>query len=172
VRVVAGIGESIPLRDECADGLFVSSAWHWMDPPLAVPQIARVLRDGGRFGLIWTGRDREVDWVRALDQLREPRENPDPTHSAGAGRRNRLIDLPEGHPFEAIESASFSYTVHVSVDDLVRSVGTYSRIITASEDDRAETLAKVRAAVEDQFPGATEVALPIRSLCWRADLAR
>ena len=33
------------------------------------PEIGRVLRDGGRFGLIWTSRDREVDWVRDLDRL-------------------------------------------------------------------------------------------------------
>src|ERR1700690_3472885 len=54
VRALAGKGEAIPLPDASADGVFVSSAWHWMDPDLAVPEIGRVLRDGGRFGLIWT----------------------------------------------------------------------------------------------------------------------
>jgi SAM-dependent methyltransferase len=64
VRVVQGRGEAIPVPDASADGVFVSSAWHWLDPGRAVPEIARVLRDGGRFGVIWTGRDRQVDWVR------------------------------------------------------------------------------------------------------------
>ena len=35
VRVVAGRGESIPVPDASADGVFVSSAWHWLDPALA-----------------------------------------------------------------------------------------------------------------------------------------
>src|ERR1700752_3496920 len=48
VRVVEGSGESIPLPDASADAVFVSSAWHWMDPERAFPEIGRVLRDGGR----------------------------------------------------------------------------------------------------------------------------
>ena len=44
--VVPGRGEAIPLPDAGADGVFFSSAWHWMDPERAVPEIARVLRDG------------------------------------------------------------------------------------------------------------------------------
>ena len=31
VQVLAGRGEAIPLPDASADGVFVSSAWHWMD---------------------------------------------------------------------------------------------------------------------------------------------
>jgi hypothetical protein len=32
-------------------------------PKRTLPEIARVLRDGGRFGVIWTSRDRSVGWV-------------------------------------------------------------------------------------------------------------
>ena len=52
VRAVAGQGEAIPVPDASADGVFVSSAWHWLDPGQAVPEIARVLHDGGRLGVI------------------------------------------------------------------------------------------------------------------------
>jgi hypothetical protein len=30
-------------------------------------------------------------------------------------------------------------------------------------------MARVRAALERRFPGATEIDVPMRSLCWRAD---
>ena len=70
VRVLDGRGEAIPLPDASADAVFVSTAWHWFDPALAVPEIARVLRDGGRLGVIWTSRDRAGDWVAELDLLR------------------------------------------------------------------------------------------------------
>src|SRR6201998_2624559 len=69
VHVVEGRGESIPLPDAAADAVFVSSAWHWMDHERGVPAVGGVWRDGGRLGLIWTSRDREVDWLRNLDLL-------------------------------------------------------------------------------------------------------
>ena len=70
VRVLDGRGEAIPLPDASVDAVFVSTAWHWFDPALAIPEIARVLRDGGRLGVIWTSRNRADDWVAELDLLR------------------------------------------------------------------------------------------------------
>jgi SAM-dependent methyltransferase len=168
IRVVAGLGEAIPVRDDSADGLFISSAWHWMDPPRAVPEIARVLRDGGRFGLIWTSRDREFGWIREIDSLREPDRDAGRAAMNSSRLRNREITLPDPSPFTDIETASFTYTRTMKADDLVEMIGTYSRVITASEEDKARTLASVRAELDARFPGAAEIEVPIRSLCWRA----
>ena len=38
VEVVRGRGEAIPLPDASADGVFISSAWHWMDPQRRRPR--------------------------------------------------------------------------------------------------------------------------------------
>lgn len=166
-RAVAGVGEALPLASARADAVLISSAWHWMNPELAVPEIGRVLRDGGRFGLIWTSRDREVAWVRHIDQLREPVDQPGgvDTHR----NRMRRLALPESHPFTNIETTSFTFTKTIPVEDYAPMIATYSRIITASEPDKTRILARVREAIDEQFPGATEVELPMRSLCWRAD---
>ena len=93
VRVVEGQGESIPLPDAAADAMFVSSAWHWMDPERAIPEIGRVLRDGGRLGLVWTSRDREVDWVRELDVLRG-RDTSEPGQADEGGQGDRFRRRP------------------------------------------------------------------------------
>jgi SAM-dependent methyltransferase len=71
VEVLAGRGEAIPLPDARADAVFVSSAWHWMDPEVAVPEISRVLRDGGRFGVIWTGREPRIEWLHVAEWFAE-----------------------------------------------------------------------------------------------------
>lgn len=68
--VLEGRGEAIPLPDSSVDTVFVSTAWHWFDPALAILEIARVLRDGGRLGVIWTSSDRADDRVAELDLLR------------------------------------------------------------------------------------------------------
>jgi SAM-dependent methyltransferase len=168
VRVVEGQGESIPLPDASADAVFVSSAWHWMDPELAVPEIGRVLRDGGRFGLIWTSRDREVDWVRELDHgLR----GQDTSEAAPADRFRRHLDfeLPEPQIFHNIARETFQFSRTMTVDSVVAMLGTYSRAIIASPDDRAQAQAAARVALEARFPGAHSIDIPMRASCWRAD---
>ena len=165
-HVVSGRGEALPLRSGSADGVLISSAWHWMEPAVTVPEIARVLRDGGRFGVIWTSRNRSVDWVANLDRLRE-------TLPAGEYRRHRReVILPEAGFFAAAENASFTFTRRMTADDLVAMLGTYSGLITASLAARASALGQARAALIARFGDITEIDVPMRSVCWRADRTR
>lgn len=167
VRVLEGHGESIPLPDAAADAVFVSSAWHWMDHKRAVPEIGRVLRDGGRLGLIWTSRDRQVDWVRNLDRL--PGQDTSEAESAVRFRRRLDFVLPEPRIFHNIARETFGFVRTMTVEDVVAMLGTYSRVIVASRDDRAQRLAEARAALEARFPGADAIDIPMRAWCWRAD---
>ena len=161
VRAVEGRGESIPLPDAAADAVFVSSAWHWMDHEKAVPEIGRVLRDGGRLGLIWTSRDREVDWVRNLGRLSS--EDTSEAESADRFRRRLDVVLPEPRIFHNIAREMFGFVQTMTVEDVVAMLGTYSRVIVASPDDRAQRLAKAGAALEARFPGADAIGIPMRA---------
>src|SRR5258708_6033299 len=40
-EVLAGRGDDIPLQAASVDAVVISSAWHWLDPDLAVPEITR-----------------------------------------------------------------------------------------------------------------------------------
>src|SRR5690349_22862438 len=110
-EVLAGRGEDIPLPDASVDAVTVSAAWHWLDPALAVPEIARVLRPGGRLGLIWVSRDDRVPWVAEFNAVaRESREADRPEGrpagrlEAGPGdRRRRRVEFPPGTPFSPAE---------------------------------------------------------------------
>jgi len=76
-EVLAGRGEDIPLPDASVDAVVVSSAWHWLDPEVAVPEITRVLRVDGILGVMWISRDMRVPWVTEFNQLaRESRSIP------------------------------------------------------------------------------------------------
>jgi SAM-dependent methyltransferase len=168
VRAVEGSGESIPLPDVAADAVFVSSAWHWMDPERAVPEIGRVLRDGGRFGLLWTSRDRDVDWVRNLERL--PGEDlPEAESLDRFRRRHQNVVLPEPQIFHNIARETFGFVRTMHVDDVVAMLATYSRVIIASPDDRAQRLAHGRAVLAERFPGAETIDIPMQCRCWRAD---
>jgi SAM-dependent methyltransferase len=179
VRVLAGWGEQMPLPDACADAVFVSTAWHWLDPARAVPEITRVLRPGGRLGVIWTSRDRREDWVAELDLLRLPGIDDPP--SAGRPRtrndvrasleKEHSVTLPDDAEFGAAVTASFGFTRTLPVDDVVEWLATNSSFITASAADRAAGLDRCRAALLRQTGGDDIIEMPMRSWCWRAERA-
>jgi SAM-dependent methyltransferase len=180
VRALAGRGEEIPVPDASADGVFVSSAWHWLDPGLAVPEIARVLRDGGRLGVIWTSRDRGTDWVAELDTVRglaarRARDAGDGGTADDAGnaapprRGGHEVTLPLDAPFANVASASFTFTRSMPVEDAVDWLATYSSVITAPDEERAAGLAAARDALLRRADGDGMVDIPMRAACWRAD---
>jgi SAM-dependent methyltransferase len=170
-----GWGEAMPLPDASADAVFVSTAWHWLDPARAVPEIARVLRPGGRLGVIWTTRDRDQDWVAELDLLRLPGINdqedgrPRTVEEVRAELdRHHTVALPDGAEFADQETASFRFTRMVSIDDALAWLASNSAFITASAADRAVGLASCREALERRAGDASAIEMPMRSSCWRA----
>ena len=171
IRVAQGRGEAIPLPDASADGVFASSSWHWLDPERAPREIARVLRDGGRLGVIWTSRDRSTDWVREVESFRDRAVGTADERDDRDGQwppHRRVVSLP-GELFGSVESASFSFTRRMTIDDFVDMLATYSGAITASPRDREAGLARARAVLELRFPGAGQIDVPMRSHCFRAD---
>jgi SAM-dependent methyltransferase len=169
VRAVEGRGEAIPVPDASADGVFVSSAWHWLDPDLAIPEIGRVLRNGGRLGVIWTGRDRRADWAAELNRTRRA-QGAGPADAAGSRpRRGHEVVLPENAPFENVASASFTFVRTMSVDDAVDWMGTYSGVITAPAEEQAAGRTRAREVLLRHANEAGLIEIPMRSVCWRAD---
>jgi len=168
IRVAQSRGEEIPLPDASADGVFASSSWHWLDPERAPREIARVLRDGGRVGVIWTTRDRSTDWVREVEAIRDSVAGPTDDREDRWARHRREVTLPP-ELFGNVETASFSSTRHMTTGDFVGLLGTYSGALTASQQDRDAALDRARTVLERRFPGAAEIEVPIRSWCFRAD---
>jgi SAM-dependent methyltransferase len=172
VEVLAGRGEAIPLPDAAADAVLVSSAWHWMDPAGAVPEVARVLRDGGRFGVLGTGRDPSAPWLSPDEWFRvtgSGTQAGNGAEHAGVQRGRHEMTQPDPALFVNIETATFRFTRRMTVADLVDWLMTYSRVITASEQIRTAGRRRAAAALAEQFPGASEVEVPMRTRCWRAD---
>jgi SAM-dependent methyltransferase len=175
-EVLAGAGEDLPLPDACADAVFVSTAWHWLDLDRAVPEIARVLRPGGRLGVLWTSRDRQEDWVAELDLVRlgdtEGSRPRTPATVRAWLDRQHTVDLPAGSPFGAGHAASFGYRRVMAVADVMEWLATNSAFITAPPDVQADSTARCHAALlRRSVPGPAgtpAVAMPVRSWCWRA----
>lgn len=168
VRALDGRAEAIPLPDACVDAVFVSAAWHWFDHEVAITEIGRVLRDGGRLAVVWTSRDRGMDWAFALDTDRVG----DPAGSEELHRRDyrrHRFTLPARAPFEPEVHDRFGFTRTMTVDDVIAWLGTYSQIIVADPDEKQARLDRVRALLQERAAGADTLEIPVVSECWRTD---
>lgn len=176
VEAHAGTAEAIPLPDASVDGVVVSSAWHWFEARRAVPEIGRVLRPGGRLGVVWNGIDRTVPWVRdwmAATDGAAGRGRPQGPRPTGAGTRAERLreDLSvAGSAFpDPLEEGVFTCTRRMRAGDAVALLGTYSRVILLDEEERARYFDRAARGLETVTGAAhaDEITVPFRALCWR-----
>jgi SAM-dependent methyltransferase len=167
-EVLAGRGEDIPLPAASVDAVVISSAWHWLDPDRAVPEITRVLRVGGVLGVMWISRDTRVPWVAEFNRLaRESREaDRRPDDAPGSHRRRREVTFPAGTPLSAAEEHAVAYSLPMTKDDLAGLLGTYSGVITLDPEQRAGFSQRVRAFLDRQ--PWDQVDLPLICRCLRS----
>jgi len=156
-----GTAEEIPLEDNSVDAVLVAQAWHWVDPERAIPEVARVLRPGGRLGLVWNTRDERLGWVRELGQI-----------IGSDGDRGRFdVTLPA--PFNAPQRHQVEWTNYLTPQALIDLVASRSYCITSPAEVRTRTLDQVREllATHPALANSTGLALPYVTVCIRATLA-
>lgn len=160
VRALAGTADAIPLPDGDRDGVVVAQAWHWFDPATALPEIARVLRPGGRLGVVWNVRDHTVDWVDQFTEIIHRGDSLEPNHGPP--------DL-DAH-FEDLEHAVFPWRHRLAADELRTLAASRSHLLVMEPDGREEILAAVDelVATHPQLRGRAHIDLPYRASCWRA----
>jgi len=171
VDVVGARAEEIPLPAASVDVVIAQSAWHWVDEQRGVPEVARVLRPGGRFALAWTGTDRSVDWMRTLWAGGTEHRAAGRTESDGRLPARYEVHLDAGgrNDFTDPETAHFRWTQPMARADLVALAGTYSAVIAMDAEDRRRHLAGM-ARYLDSLGHLSErdvIDVPMRSYCWR-----
>ncbi len=158
-----GTAEGIPLADNSVDAVLVAQAWHWFDPARAIPEVARVLRPGGRLGLLWNTRDERLGWVRELGRI-IGREDARDAVDIG-------VKLPV--PFTDLRRHQVEWTNYLTPQALIDLVASRSYCITSPADVRTKTLNQVRDLLKTH-PALTNgngVALPYITVCVSATLS-
>jgi SAM-dependent methyltransferase len=156
-RALAGSAEAIPLLDASADVVTSAQAFHWFDHARALPEIARVLRPGGRLALVWNSRDDRDPWMSRLSAI---------IGNETVQERDVFPAIEEAGLFGAVEAASFVFEQVLDRDGLLDLVLSRSYLAKLPPPDREPVLGAVRA-LYDETADAGGVRLAYVTECFR-----
>lgn len=168
--VVHGTAEALPLVDASVDVLVCAQAFHWFANQPALAQIHRVLKPGGRLGLVWNVRDESVDWVAEITRIITPYEGDTPRFHTGDWR------LPfKGEYFAQPELTCFNYTHAGDAETVImKRFLSVSFIAALPEADKAVVSEQLRELIQTHpaLRGRETIEFPYQTqayLCRRLD---
>jgi SAM-dependent methyltransferase len=155
-----GRAERIPLPDGAVDVVTVGQALHWFDLDVALPEIRRVLRPGGRLAMFWNTDDQTDPLGHALSQV---------IHGTFARHLPPIVvGEPDPAPFTGRDAfadpvlTTTAWDRPISRDDVHRLEDTKSWMITAPADVAARVHVDLDEVL-DRFGVRDELVL--RHLC-------
>jgi SAM-dependent methyltransferase len=158
VETLAGTAESIPLPDASADAVVCAQAFHWFANKQALTEIHRVLKPGGRLGLIWNMRDERVGWVAELGRIANRYEGDAPRYYTGNWRK--VFPFPG---FGPLQEQHFSHQHTGTTEDvIINRVKSISFIAALAPEQQAlvETQLRNLIASEPELRGKDIVTMP------------
>jgi SAM-dependent methyltransferase len=158
VAVLAASAQALPLADGSADALLCAQAFHWFASEQTLQEFGRVLRTGGRLGLVWNVRDESCDWVAAITRIVAPYEGDTPRFHRGEWRRLFPNEL-----FSDLQECVFTYQ-HVGsarqvILDRTLSVS-FIAALPAAERARVAAQLESLIATEPQLKDRATIAFP------------
>jgi SAM-dependent methyltransferase len=166
VEALSGSAQSIPLPDASVDAVVCAQSFHWFANAEALAEIHRVLKPGGKLGLVWNMRDARVRWVAQLDAIVSQAEGDTPRYYTGAWR--------QVFPFKGfgpLHEEHFSHGHTGAPEDVIMNrVRSVSFIATLPPEARAKIDAQVSAliAAEPELNAREVVTLPYETAAFYA----
>jgi SAM-dependent methyltransferase len=157
-KALKGTAEAIPLPHGAVDSVTVGQAFHWFDGDAALAEIHRVLRPGGRLGLIWNVKDESVDWVRQLAEIIEPYRGSAPKVASGAWKEA----FERTELFTPLDRARFSFVHEVDVETVVARVASISFIAALDPVVLDRVVEQVRELVSNHPDTRGKRVFPLR----------
>jgi SAM-dependent methyltransferase len=143
VRALRGSAQSLPIASAIADAVICAQSFHWFATESTLAEIRRVLKPGGRLGLIWNVRDKSVAWVDSLAELVDRHEGNAPRYDNGEWQM--VFPAPGFGPlhqkFVAHEHTGSAEQV------IVERTASIGFVAALPADERLRLLGRVRALV-------------------------
>jgi SAM-dependent methyltransferase len=130
-----------------------------MNNPQTVAEVARVLRDGGRFAVVRIGRGEGSRWQVEL----AAEVGLDADVQQVEDEQAWSLRLDDDAPFEPVERAEFPFVHTMTVDDVANSLGTFSSVIALGQEGAADIVRRAREALVGRFGSDVDVAVELRA---------
>jgi SAM-dependent methyltransferase len=157
LTIVATTFEEAELREASFDLGLSATAFHWLDEDLALRKLAKLLRPGGWWAMVWNvfGDPHRPDpFHEATKTLLNGPFSP----SSGTGdmpfaldAEARLAALERTHAFDSVEHRTSAWPLILDPEQTVALYATYSNINI--RPDREAVLAELRRLARDEFHG-------------------
>lgn len=157
-HAVAGSAEAMPVPDASADVVTSAQAFHWFDHDNALPEIARVLRPGGRIALVWNSRDDRDPWMARLSEI---------IGNESIQESDVIPVLDASGLFGDVETAMFAFEQTLDRDGLLDLVLSRSYLAKLPPPEREPVLEAV-GGFYDETAGTGGVRLAYVTECFRA----
>ena len=158
----AGSAESIPVSDGSVDVVTVAQAFHWFDHAVALPEIARVLRPGGRIALVWNARDDREEWVAEFSGTIVSR-----SIFRKGGVASAVESIDESGLYGPVEQAEFANAQTLGRNDLQELVRSRSECVILPEEERRPVLERIDALFDAHAVDGV-LTMPYVTACFRA----
>lgn len=156
--------ENLPLRSQSMDVAATSETLHLFAPGLALAEIARVLRPGGRLVVAYNTRDDTVPWVRRFAALVQQADDEAMRGNFGTSSVGEVEQSPY---FTDLEHRTFRNWVPITRPGLIQMVAARPAIAALDEDERAALLADVGGLYDSVARPPEPLSLPFQASCWR-----
>lgn len=149
VPALAGVAEALPFATDSLDAVVVAQAFHWFDAKRALAELARVVRVGGRLGLIWNARDRSVAWVDEVWSVMDRVEGGAPWREQGGGKASAERAGGAMESWSDWATATFHHVQYCSHEDVVDRLRSVSHIAVLPPDRQEAVLGEVRSILRE-----------------------
>ena len=166
-RNVVAQAEALPFADFSFDVVTASQSLHRFAPGLALAEIARVLKPGGRLAIAFNTRDDTVPWVKRLAALLQA---ADPNAMIGDYGVSAVDQVEDSLYFGLVERKNFRNWVPIDRPGLLAMVERRPSTAELEPAVREKLLADVADLYATCARPPEPLLLPFQASCWRTDV--
>lgn len=161
---VAATAENLPFEPMLFDAVTIHDWLPRINPELALPQMARVLRPGGRLGISTLARDDSVPWVRRFVTLLR---TFDPMAMAGRYGESEIDHVRRSRYFGSVEQRKFRVWQPIARTGLLDLVAVQPLASKLNHSQLSALLDEVGRLYDDSARPSEDLMLPFQLICWR-----